>query len=563
MEALKREYSPTPKRGADSFYTEVKAWVADWNSPLGRCVTLTIQSTTQIIITDVMKKIIITDSVDKKAVAILENAGFDVVYKPGMKKAEIEEVIGQYHGLIVRSDTKATADMIAKMDSMEVIGRAGAGVDNIDLEAATRKGIIVMNTPGGNTISTAEHAFTLMLSLCRNIAQADASIKAGKWDRRSFKGAEVYGKTLGIFGLGKIGREVAIRAKAFGMNVIGYDPVLSEDMAAKLGITLTDIETIFRKSDIITVHVPLDEKTQNLLRKETFALCKDGVKIVNCARGGIINEDDLVEALNSGKVSGAAIDVFLKEPPDFTHPLISHPKVITTPHLGASTEEAQEKVAIQIAEQIVELFKTREIKGAVNAAALAAFSNKEFAPYVQLAESLGALVAQLAKDKPKQLKVSLSGDLLAKSEGLISIAVLKGYLSRLINDPVNLINASFMAKEYGLAYSEIVSTEKSDYANQVTVTLTSEAEQHSISGTVFGANDFRIVHIDKFKMEIKPEGNMLFYSNTDKPGMLASVGKVLSEANINIAGLSLGRLGEGLEALTIVSVDGAIDKSTV
>lgn len=510
-----------------------------------------------------MKKIIITDSVDKKAVAILENAGFDVTYKPGMKKEDIEAVIGAYQGLIVRSDTKATADLIAKMDAMEVIGRAGAGVDNIDLPAATRKGIIVMNTPGGNTISTAEHAFTLMLSLCRNIAQADASIKAGKWDRKTFKGAEVYGKTLGIFGLGKIGREVAVRAKAFGMQVIGYDPVLSSDFAAKMGISLVDIETIFKQSDIITVHVPLDDKTRNLLRTETFALCKDGVKIINCARGGIVNEDDLLEALNSGKVSGAALDVFTKEPPDFSHPLISHAKVITTPHLGASTEEAQEKVAIQIAEQIVELFKTREIKGAVNAAALTAFSNKEFAPYVQLAESLGSMLAQLAGGKPKELKINLTGDLLSKSEGLISTAVLKGYLSLLIHDPVNLINASYIAKEYGLTCSEIVTNTAVDYANLVSAELVTENGSHAIAGTVFGANDIRIVQIENFKMEIRPEGNMLFYSNTDKPGMLAAVGKILSEANINIAGLSLGRKGPGLDALTIVSVDSPIDAVSI
>jgi D-3-phosphoglycerate dehydrogenase / 2-oxoglutarate reductase len=285
------------------------------------------------------KKIIITDAVDKKSADILTNAGFEVLYKPGMKKEDIFEVIGDYNALIVRSETKATAEMIALMNNMEVIGRAGAGTDNIDREAATRKGILVMNTPGGNTISTAEHAFSLMLSMCRNIPQADASIKAGKWDKKSYKGTEVYGKVLGIFGLGKIGREVAIRAKGFGMQVIGYDPILSNEVAAKMGITLTDIETIFKQADIITVHVPLDDNTRNLVRKETLALCKDGVKIVNCARGGIVNEDDIVEALNSGKVSAAAFDVYTKEPPDFSHPLFSHPKVVTTPHLGAQKKK--------------------------------------------------------------------------------------------------------------------------------------------------------------------------------------------------------------------------------
>ncbi len=512
---------------------------------------------------DAMKKIIITDAVDQKAVTVLEKAGFEVAYRPGIKKNDLETVIALYHGLIVRGDTKATPELISKMASMEVIGRAGAGVDNIDIPAATRKGIIVMNTPGGNTISTAEHTFTLMLSLCRNIAQADASIKAGKWDRKSFKGTEVYGKTLGIFGLGKIGREVAIRAKAFGMHVIGYDPVLSDEMSIKLGIELADINTIFERSDIITVHVPLDENTRNLLREETFELCKDGVKIINCARGGIVNEDDLVEALNSGKVSGAALDVFAVEPPEFSHPLFSHPKVITTPHLGASTEEAQEKVAIQIAEQIVELFKTREVKGAVNAAALSAFADKEFSPYVQLAVAVGGLLAQFTNQKAKELKVTLSGELLATSDGLILTAALKGFLSNLVHDPINLINAAIMAKEYGLSHQESISSIKTDYANLVTVEIDTGKAKHSISGTVFSASDFRIVQIDKFKLEIKPEGNMLFYTNIDKPGMLAAVGKLLSEANVNIAGLSLGRLGEGLEALTIISVDSRIDKVTL
>jgi D-3-phosphoglycerate dehydrogenase len=509
------------------------------------------------------KKIIITDAVDKKAAHILENAGFEVLYKPGMKKEEIFEVIGDYNALIVRSETKATAEMIALMNKMEVIGRAGAGTDNIDREAATRKGILVMNTPGGNTISTAEHAFSLMLSMCRNIPQADASIKAGKWDKKSYKGTEVYGKVLGVFGLGKIGREVAIRAKGFGMQVIGYDPVLSNEVAAKLGIALTDIETIFKQADIITVHVPLDDNTRNLIRKETLALCKDGVKIVNCARGGIVNEDDIVEALNSGKVSAAAFDVYTKEPPDFSHPLFSHPKVVTTPHLGASTEEAQEKVAIQIAEQIVEYFTKNEIKGAVNAASLASVSKPELTPYVLLAEKLGSLFAQLIKGKVNKISVRLAGDTLSVSNGLISTAVIKGFLSKFSSDQVNLINSPFLAKEFGLKVEETLAGTDPDYANLLTVECVSDAETRVISGTAFGNNELRLVRLDNFKIEINPEGWLLFYSNIDIPGRLASVGKVLAEANINIAGLSLGRVGIGRDALTVISVDNFIEKETL
>lgn len=509
------------------------------------------------------KKIIITDSVDKKAVQILEQNGFEVNYQPGMKKEDILTIIHEYSGLIVRSDTKVTADIIDKMENMEVIGRAGAGVDNINAEAATRKGIIVMNTPGGNTITTAEHAFTLMLSMCRYIAQADASVKAGKWDRKSFKGTEVFGKTLGIFGLGRIGREVALRAKAFGMNVVGYDPVLSNDAALAFGITLMSIESVFEYSDIITLHVPMDDKTRNLVRKETLAKCKKGVKVINCSRGGIVNEDDLVEALNSGQVSAAALDVFLKEPPDFSHPLFSHPKVITTPHLGASTDEAQEKVAIQIAEQMVEYFTISEIKGAVNASSIVSFSNKKLTPYVKLAEKLGSLGAQMSKEKVKEIRVHLHGELLQESNGLLATATIKGFLSSLTQDTVNLVNAPYLAKELGLIHSEIKSAASPEYANKLSVECVGTASTRSFAGTIFGNNEIRIVQVDEFQLEMFPEGNMIFYTNIDKPGMVASVSKILAEEGINIAGLSLGRLGLGKEALTVISLDTEVPAETM
>jgi len=510
-----------------------------------------------------MKKILITDSVDKKSVAVLTSAGFDVTYQPGMPKEEIKQVIKDYEGLVVRSDTKVTADIIACMEKMEVIGRAGTGVDNIDSEAATRKGVIVMNTPGGNTISTAEHAISLMLSMCRNIPQATASLKAGKWERKKFQGSEVYGKTLGVVGLGKIGREVAVRMKAFGMQVIGYDPILSEETGAKIGVKLVDLDTLFASSDIITVHVPLDEKTQNLLRKETFEKCKAGVKLVNCARGGIINEDDLVDALNSGKVSAVAFDVYVSEPPDYNHPLIQHPKVVTTPHLGASTGEAQEKVAIQIAEQMVDYFNNKGLRGAVNAAAIEAFGNPELAPYVRLAENIGSLQGQILQNKLKKIKITFYGELLSQSHKLISSAVTKGFLSKHSSDPLNLINAPFLAAEMGIAIEEVYAGANSDYTNLLAVECSSASEGKYLAGTVFGNNEIRIVDIDKFHLELKPEGAMLFYTNIDKPGVLAQVGKILAENKINIAGLSLGRFGIGKEAITVVNVDSTIDKSVL
>jgi D-3-phosphoglycerate dehydrogenase len=510
-----------------------------------------------------MKNIIITDAVDKKSVSIFESAGFNVTYKPGIPEDEIIKIIKDFHGLVVRSETQVTSDLISLMRNMEVIGRAGTGVDNIDVEAATRKGIIVMNTPGGNTISTAEHTMALMLSMCRNIAQANQSMRIGKWDRKTFKGTELSGKTLGIIGLGKIGREVAIRAKAFKMNVVGFDPLLSTEVTGKLGVELLDLDSLFESSDIISVHVPLTDETKNLVSEASLKKCKNGVKIINCARGGIIDEEALVNALDSGKVSSAAFDVYITEPPDFSGRLIQHPKVVATPHLGASTEEAQEKVAIQIAEQIVDLFKLKSARGAVNAAAIEASGNKEITPYVKLAENIGALHTQLIKGRLKRININYSGGLLHSSTTLLSTAVLKGFLSRKLSEVVNLINAPFLAKEMGIIINETKSGANQNYTNLITVECITDKETRSLAGTVFGNNEIRIVSIDKFHLELKPEGTMLFYSNVDKPGMLATVGKILADAEINIAGLSLGRIDIGKEALTVINVDSEMNKNII
>ncbi len=510
-----------------------------------------------------MKKIIITDAVDKKCAKILEDAGIEVNYSPGMSPEEIKKVIKDYNGLIVRSETKVTPELIELMDNMEVIGRAGAGVDNINLDAATRKGIIVMNTPGGNTVSTAEHTMALILSMCRNVAQANQSLRAGKWDRKKYKGTELYGKTLGIIGLGKIGREVAIRAKAFGINVIGYDPVLSEEVAAKVGAKLVSLENIFENADLITVHVPMTKETKNLISDETLEKCKTGVKIINCARGGIVDEAALIKALDSGKVSSAAFDVYVTEPPEFTGPLIQHPKVVTTPHLGASTDEAQVKVAIQIAEQIIDLFNQKDVRGAINAAAIEAGNNPELNPYVKLAENVGALHAQLHTGQLKKININYSGEFLHKYTTLLSTAVLKGFLSKKLSAGVNLINAPLFAKEMGVQVNETKTGANLDYTNLITVEFITDKEQKLLAGTVFGNNEIRVVSIDKFHLELKPEGNLLFYSNIDKPGMLANVGKILAEANINIAGLSLGRVDIGKEALTAINVDSEIGNDVI
>ncbi len=508
-----------------------------------------------------MKKILISDPVDQKCGEILKEAGYEVDFKTGLSGDELTGIIKDYNGLIVRSETKVTPELISKMNKMEVIGRAGTGVDNINLDAATRKGIIVMNTPGGNTVSTAEHTMALMLSMFRNIPQANQSLRSGKWDRKSFKGTELYGKVIGIIGLGKVGREVASRSKAFGMKVIGYDPVLSKEIADKMGIELADLDTIFVQSDLITVHVPMSDETKHLINAETLSRCKDGVRVINCARGGIVDETALLEALDSGKVASAAFDVYETEPPDLKNKLLGHPKVVCTPHLGASTGEAQIKVAIQIAEQIVDLFKNKKIAGGVNASDIEAGSNKELNSYVKLAESLGLLQAQMIEGQLKQVNLTYSGELLHSSTNLLSTAAMKGFLSKMRTESVNYINAPFFSKEMGIVINETKTGANTDYKNLLEIEFITDKEKHSLAGTVFGNNEIRLVNVDGFYLELKPEGDMIFYSNVDRPGILASVGKILAEANINIAGLSLGRSGKGEKAITVISIDSQVDKN--
>jgi D-3-phosphoglycerate dehydrogenase len=509
-------------------------------------------------------KILITDPIEESCVNILKDEGFEVDLKPGLSRDEIKKVINDYVALIVRSGTKVTSDIINEARNLKIIGRAGAGVDNIDVEAATRRGIIVMNTPGGNTISTAEHTMSLILALARNIPQANNDLKAGNWERRKFIGVELYGKTIGIIGLGRIGREVAIRCKAFGMNVIGYDPVLSSEVALKLGVELvSNLDEIYRRSDFITVHVPLNDETRGMIGREELAKCKRGVRIINCARGGIIDEMALLEAIESGQVAGAALDVFSEEPPPKDHPLIKHPKVIVTPHLGAATEEAQEKVAIQIAHQIADALKGRAIVGAVNAEILQLAMNEEIKPYLLLAEKIGLLHAQLLKGKLLSIRASFTGDVLKNSSQILTSAFLKGLLNYLMSEPINYINAPVLAKEMGLNISEKTGESWGNYTYLLSFEVKTDKETRSISGTCFGNSDVRIVGMDEFHFEFKPEGILLVYSNIDRPGMLAAVSSILARSNINIAGLSLGRYGIGQRALTVMSVDNEIPQEVL
>ncbi|HCV43581.1 MAG TPA: phosphoglycerate dehydrogenase, partial [Bacteroidetes bacterium] len=399
------------------------------------------------------QKILISDSLEQSLMDLLAREGFEVDYKPGLPADELKKIIGAYDGLVVRSSTKVTAELISLSTNMKVIGRAGTGVDNIDVGAATRRGILVMNTPGGNTISAAEHTVSMLLSLARNIPQAHMSLVRGEWERKKFIGTEVLEKTLGVIGLGKIGREVALRCQAFGMKVIGYDPLLSAEVAAKSNIELCSLDELYRRSDFITVHTPLTTETKALLNDATLAKCKRGVRLVNCARGGIIDELALLRALESGQVAGAALDVFEVEPPK-NNALLSHPRMIATPHLGASTEEAQEKVAVQIAHQIADALLGRGYAGLVNGAPLQLSIKEEVKPYLVLAEKIGSLVAQLTSGKVQNLSIVASGEVVVSSIELLKAGLLKGLLSHIYPDPVNIISAPILARELGLVLGE-------------------------------------------------------------------------------------------------------------
>jgi D-3-phosphoglycerate dehydrogenase len=436
------------------------------------------------LVKDAAMKILISDNLDPQCVEILTREGFEVENRPGMPAADLRASIGQFDALLVRSATKVTAEVIAAGTNLKVVGRAGTGVDNIDVPAATRRGVVVMNTPGGNTVSAAEHTVSMMLSLARNIPQAHASLTGGAWDRKSFTGTEVFEKTIGVIGLGKIGREVAARCKGLAMHVVGYDPVLSPDAAAKLGIQPVSLDELYRRADFITVHTPLTAETTGLLDDAAFEKCKKGVRVVNCARGGIIDEAALLRALESGRVAGAALDVFVAEPPK-GNPLIGHPKVIVTPHLGASTEEAQEKVAIQIAHAVGDALRGRGYAGVVNSSALNMMLQGEVRPYVHLAEKLGSAAAQLARGKVKKVTIGIAGDLAASAE-VLKAGVLKGVLSHAVPDPVNIVSAPFLAQELGLAVSVRQDSAEEDFPVRVSVGYETESESHELSGVVFG-----------------------------------------------------------------------------
>lgn len=498
--------------------------------------------------------VLISDNISEKCVEILRKAGLNVDVKVGLKPDELKACIGEYHGLIIRSATKVTADIIDAAKNLKVIGRAGSGLDNVDKNAATKKGIVVMNTPGGNTITTAEHTIAHIVSLARFIPQANASMKAGKWEKKKFMGVELYNKTLGIVGIGNIGSQVAKRMQAFGMTIIAYDPFLSEDKARSMGVEKVTLDDLFRRSDFITLHTPLTPETKYLINREAFQRMKDGVRIINCARGGIINEADLYEAIVSGKVAGAALDVFEKEPPE-NNPLMSLDNVICTPHLGASTKEAQENVAVAVAEQVVDYLINGTIRHAVNFPSIPADQVARLQPYINLAEKLGGFASQMFEGGVTEITIEYSGDAATIATAPVTIAAIKGFLNPILLETVNFVNAPVIAKERGIEVKETKSTNEGDYQSMIALRVKAKETERYFAGALFSKRDPRIVYVDNFKVEIVPEGELLFLYNYDRPGVIGNIGTLLGQNQINIARMHFGRESKGGMAISVVSID--------
>ncbi len=500
-------------------------------------------------------KVLIADKVSVTCAEVLRRAGFEVEHRPSLSPAELLASVAGADGLVVRSDTRVTDEVMAAAPRLRVVGRAGAGVDNIDVDAATRRGIVVMNAPGENTISAAEHTMSMLLALARRIPAADRSMRAGRWERGStFLGVELFGKTLGVLGLGKVGREVASRARAFGMEVIGADPVLSEEVAARLGVALLPIPAILERADFLTLHLPLTSETRHLLGRAQLARCRRGVRIVNVARGGILDEAALIEALGTGQVAGAALDVFEHEPPAGS-PLLQLDSVVLTPHLGASTQEAQEKVAARIAEQIAGYLKDGLVANAVNMEGVDPRILPALLPYRVLCERLGQLLAALAPASVAEIAVEFSGSVLEYPTRPLTASLLKGFLQGKLSDPVNAVNAMLLARETGLRVVETRAAESQDFTALVCATVKGRDASRSAAGTLFGKRHPRLVRLDEYQLDAIPEGPMLIVSNDDRPGMVGLIGSALGNAGVNIAYLSLGRDRSGGRAIAIFNLD--------
>jgi D-3-phosphoglycerate dehydrogenase len=509
------------------------------------------------------RKVLVSDDLSDRGIEVFQKTeGIEVDVQTSLSYEEFKAVIKDYHGLAIRSATKVTADIIDASENLEVIGRAGIGLDNVDIEAATKKGIVVMNTPEGNAITTAEHTIAMMMALVRNIPQANASLKSGKWEKKKFMGNEVFNKTLGVIGIGRVGRIVADRAKGLKMNVIAYDPFISPETVSKLGIETVDFDELLSKADIITIHAPKTPETLNFIDAKAFKRMRDGVIIINCARGGIVNEKDLLEAIRSEKVAGAALDVFEKEPPGQT-PLFELEQVICTPHLGASTEEAQVNVALTVAEQITDFLLHGTIRNAVNVSSVSAEILSSISPYIKLAEKLGLLIGQLISGALREVSVEYSGEVTQNGVAPITVAMLKGILSPILSGNINYVNAPVLARERGIKVMESISQDQENYTNLITIRAKHGREETSVAGALFGKHNPRILRLDNFLIEAVPEGHILLLYNYDKPGVIGNIGTTLWKNNINIGMMQFGRDQEGGIAVSLLHLDHPIPKEVL
>ncbi|MDM8526095.1 phosphoglycerate dehydrogenase [Desulfococcaceae bacterium HSG8] len=508
-------------------------------------------------------KVLVSDNLGEIGIRMFQDEeGIDVDVKTGLSPEELRGIIGDYNALVIRSATKVTEDILEAASQLKVVGRAGIGLDNVDIPAATKRGIVVMNTPEGNVVTTAEHAIAMMLSLTRNIPRGTSSLKAGRWDKKLLQGREVFNKVLGVFGFGKIGSIVADRARGLKMQVIVHDPYVTAERIEKAGFESVSLEELYQRADYITVHVPKLKTTMGLLDKDAFAKMKDGVMIINCARGGIVNEDDLYEAIKSEKVARAALDVFETEPPGLT-PLIEMEEVICTPHLGASTREAQTNVAVAVADQIIQYLKNDTIINAVNVPSVTGELLKKLNPFLTLADRMGCLHAQLAKGPLKEVAIEYSGDFQGLDLSPVSTAVLKGILTPMIKDAVNSVNASVIAKERGIKVTETVSPASEDYMSLITVRAITQETTNTVSGTILGKHDPMVVKINEFRLEMIPQGHSAIIHNLNQPGAIGSIGSILGEYKINIGQMQVGEEEERDTSIIYIRTDTPIPDEVI
>lgn len=508
-----------------------------------------------------MPKVLISDKLSQRAIEIFKENGVEVDVKVGMTPEELSACIGNYDGLAIRSATKVTPEIIKKAKKLKVIGRAGIGVDNVDIPAATANGIVVMNTPFGNSITTAEHAIAMMFALARQIPEASKSTHAGKWEKNRFMGVELTGKTLGLIGCGNIGSIVADRAQGLKMHVVAFDPFLSVERAKDLNVEKVELPELLKRADFITLHTPLNDATRNILDEKNLAKTKKGVNIINCARGGLIDESALKAAIEKGHVAGAALDVFEVEPAK-SNILFGMEQVVCTPHLGASTSEAQENVALQVAEQISEYLMKGTVVNALNLPSVSAEDAAKLKPYLDLGEILGSFAGQLTETGLKKIKIEYQGHVAELNTKPITSIIIRGLLEPMV-DSVNLVNAPVLAKERNIEISETKSQKPGDYQTLVTLTVVTDRKERVVSGTLFGGSKPRIVEVNGIKLEASVGKNLLYINNEDKPGLIGGIGKILGDAKINIANFHLGRGEKKGDAIALVEVDQKIDATTL